>query len=390
MGPVRLIVLQATPFCNIDCSYCYLPDRGNSARISGPVLEALARKLVAEKLLESSVEVCWHAGEPLTVPPAHYDDLIDTLARVLGSAVEIQYSLQTNGTLVNDEWCKYFLRRRIRVGVSIDGPKYIHDQCRRDRRGIGTFDRVMKGIERLHAHGIRPYAICVLRRPSLPYPDEIFDFFQSIGIEDVCFNIEEIEAANPSSSLSDEQCYGAAVQYFRRYFELVAATENAHWCREFAYTLRRLCARSVHNAQITPLEMITVAADGTYSTLSPELIGMRKNGQPAFTLGHVSSAKSIRQSAAEARWLKLVSRGVELCREQCKYFDVCGGGAPSNKIAENKTFVSAETLGCRFGVQAPIQAMLQYFHDRPPLAAGLRGKGDLARGSFGDLRIDAK
>jgi uncharacterized protein len=365
-GPVRLIILQGTPFCNIDCRYCYLPDRDTKARIAPAVVDALARKLVYERMLDGSVEICWHAGEPLTVPILEYESLIGILNEGLKGVAKPQYSVQTNATLITPKWCEFFSKHSIRVGVSLDGPLAIHDVCRVDRAGKGTHARVMQGVRLLQEYGIEPYVIAVLHRESLQRPDEMFSFFQSTGVPEICFNMEEIEGINSRSSLDYPGVRADAERFFRRYFELISTTPGSHWLREFAHTLRRLCARKVNNAQIKPFEILTVDHRGNYSTFSPELHGVHTPRYPRFTLGSVFDEEpSFEQSVAGAPiLLKEIGAGIDLCRSECPYFEVCGGGAPSNKVAENGLLGSSETLNCRLGVQAPIDAMLSLFGER--------------------------
>jgi uncharacterized protein len=327
-------------------------------------VEALAKKLLAEDMLDSAVEICWHAGEPLVVPIADYERLIGALDCILRRVVTVQYSLQTNATLVSTEWCDFFQNHGIRVGVSLDGPRHIHDRYRLDRSGKGTFDRVIRGIEMLQRNGLSPYVIGVLHRESLAVPDELFHFFQATGVKEVCFNIEEIEGANHGTSLAYADVYRETVEFFRRYFELVETTPDSHWMREFSYTLRRLCASTVHNAQTNPFEMITVDHRGEYSTFSPELVGISTQEIGSMALGSVFSDKTFRDAFSSAGWVRDVASGVDLCRRACRYFDVCGGGAPSNKLAENGSFASSETLNCRLGIQAPVEAMLSHFGDK--------------------------
>jgi uncharacterized protein len=357
-GPVKLLVLQGTPFCNIDCSYCYLPDRNDRGRMKAATAQAVAEKLVAEGMLEGELEVLFHAGEPLVFPRAGYEEIIATLERSLAPAVKLAYSVQTNATLVSDEWCEFFLAHGMRVGVSLDGPQAIHDRYRVDRAGRGTFARVMRGIETLRRNGIRPYSLGVLHRESLAVPDEMFAFFQSSGIGEVCFNVEELEGANTSTSLGFADAYAAALAFFDRYFELIESTPGSHWLREYSYAMRRLCAGTVHDAEVNPFEMLTVDHLGNYCTFSPELAGHRSERDGNLTLGNVHTGVPFREAFAAAGWVRDVAAGVELCRQSCRYFEVCGGGSPSNKLAENRSFASTETLTCRLNIQAPTDAML--------------------------------
>src|SRR5207248_2905774 len=103
--------------------------------------------------------------------------------------------LQTNATLITEDWCDFFSRHTLRVGVSLDGPKEIHDKYRRDRRGRGTFEKTLRGIQMLQKNGIPIYVIAVLHKESLQSPDQLFHFFEELRVSEVCFNIEEIESA---------------------------------------------------------------------------------------------------------------------------------------------------------------------------------------------------
>lgn len=383
LGPVRLLILQSTPFCNIDCTYCYLPHRQNAERLKLSVVEAVAERLRSEGLVKEYIEVCWHAGEPLVVPIPTYRAYMQALNERLGPVAKVRYSLQTNATLLSREWCDFIRENDIRVGVSVDGPRAIHDRYRVDRLGRGTFDRTVRGIELLKALEIPYYVIAVLHRESLRAPDEMFEFFQSLGAKEVCFNIEEIEGVNKTSSLSSE-AKGSATEFFLRYFELIRATPGSHWLREFSHSLRRLSAKSVHNAQAHPFEILTVDYTGNYSTFSPEMHGMSTERYASFVLGNVlDPASSFAESLGRrVELVEEIERGITRCKETCRYFEVCGGGSPSNKVAENGSLDSAETMNCRLSLQAPVDAML--------LIASSQAAGQLVTSSSAAVSFDVE
>lgn len=95
----RLLILQPTPFCNIDCDYCYLPDRDSHARMSLATMRHAAERLINDDLVGAQLTVVWHAGEPQTLPVHYYDAAITTLHEVLGAHCELSHSIQTNATL---------------------------------------------------------------------------------------------------------------------------------------------------------------------------------------------------------------------------------------------------------------------------------------------------
>src|SRR5438132_12875981 len=134
-GPLELLVLQPTPFCNLDCSYCYLPDRQSTRRMSRDTLEATFRWTFSSGLARQPFTLLWHAGEPLVLPVAYYEEAVEALNRHNEQQIPVRQSFQTNATLLTAEWCEYLCRHQVHVGVSVDGPEFLHDRHRRTRRG---------------------------------------------------------------------------------------------------------------------------------------------------------------------------------------------------------------------------------------------------------------
>ena len=138
LGPLELLVVQPTPFCNLDCDYCYLPDRANTRRMSLETLEQAFRWVFASGLVREPFNLLWHAGEPLVVPVDWYEAAAELLRRHGEGQPLVIQSVQTNATLITKEWCAYFRRHEIDVGVSVDGPAFLHDRCRRTRPASRT------------------------------------------------------------------------------------------------------------------------------------------------------------------------------------------------------------------------------------------------------------
>src|SRR5262249_18818932 len=163
-----LLVIQSTPFCNIDCSYCYLPDRSSRGRMSREVLTAIYKRAFESSLTIDPITFLWHAGEPLVVPPSAYEEAFE-LARAENQIFQrrFNFAVQTNGTLINQQWVELFRKYHVRVGVSLDGPAFIHDFQRKDRLGRGTHARVMAGIGHLKASRIPFSVIAVLSDHSI-------------------------------------------------------------------------------------------------------------------------------------------------------------------------------------------------------------------------------
>ena len=232
-GPLELLVVQPTPFCNIDCSYCYLPDRRNTRKITAEILEQTFAWAFRSGLVREPFTLLWHAGEPTVLPASFYEEATVLLERYNNSGFEVTQSFQTNATLINDAWCDFIKRRNVHVGVSVDGPAFLHDRHRRTRRGGGTFERTLQGMRRLHDHGIDFNTITVLTADSLAYPDELFDFFVENGVTSVSFNVEEIEGPNVASSLARSGTEERFRRFYSRFLDLVLAADQPMEVREF-------------------------------------------------------------------------------------------------------------------------------------------------------------
>ena len=115
--PVRLLVLQGTPFCNLNCSYCYLPDRRDKRRMSAATLEATLGNLLASGIVQSELLVNWHAGEPMSLGPRFYNDMIPRFESLTLAGITVTHSLQTNATLVTPEFCEIF--QRFQNGIDV-------------------------------------------------------------------------------------------------------------------------------------------------------------------------------------------------------------------------------------------------------------------------------
>ena len=166
-GPLELLVVQPTPFCNINCSYCYLADRQSTRRMSAKTLEQTFAWVFASGLVRAPFTLLWHAGEPLVVPREFYRTAVALLERYNRPPVAIHHALQTNATLIDEDWCRLFLEHDIHPGVSVDGPAFLHDRHRRTRQGQGTHDRVLRGMRLLREHGVPFYVITVLTAEAL-------------------------------------------------------------------------------------------------------------------------------------------------------------------------------------------------------------------------------
>lgn len=359
----RLLVLQPTPFCNIDCSYCYLPARDDRSRMTVATVDAVAQRLLDDALLGDELAVVWHAGEPLAVPPAFYEEAFAALERRLAGRTELQHCIQTNATLIDEAWCDLFLRHRVKLGISIDGPAALHDRHRRTRQGRGTHAQVMRGVAQLKARGIPFHAIAVVTAAALPQAEAFAQFFIELGASELGLNFDEAEGANPTSSLAGHEDAHAA--FLRALLPHMRSGRLV--LRELAQALR-LVAQPLpvyrwagedwpHNEQVLPFALLNVAWNGDFGTFSPELLGQHGG----FMLGNVhrSGLFESARGPAFARLWEPIREGVRHCRASCAHYFVCGGGSPVNKLYECGSLAAGETLYCRAMVKRPFEIALE-------------------------------
>lgn len=361
LEPIQILILQPTAFCNIDCTYCYLPGRDARARMSPAVLERIADEVLQSTIFGKDTLILWHAGEPTAAPVSWYREAY----RILQSRIDwpLRFQFQTNGTLIDEEWVRFFADTGSSVTLSIDGPTALHDAHRVDRRGKGTHARVMASARLLKEAGIDFSTITVVTAESLTRADEIFDFFSALGVTSAGFSPEEAEGANRQSSLYQQERLAQVEAFFARLTERNLSAARPLRIREAEHVLRPL--RRGPNAKIQNQEcalaaMVTIAADGTVAFFSPEhLTTIREDGS-VFAAGNLMSMPfdSMVNSAPVAQMEAEIRRGVELCRSSCQYFRFCGGGAPANKYGELGRFDATETWHCRVTKQAAVRGIL--------------------------------
>jgi uncharacterized protein len=354
----RLVVLQPSALCNLNCNYCYVPNRRDPALMTDEVLRASADFVFACGISSGAIAFHWHAGEPTAAGLEFYEHAFALLAGRAPAGIRVHHAIQTNGTLLTRKWCELFCRYQVEVGLSIDGPAEIHDRNRVTWTGKGTHAAVMAGYGILRQNGITPGAICVLAPESLRSPDQIYDFFKNTGFQSLAFNVEESEGVHPRSRLRDaahEDMVSAYASFMRRFWQRWRADGSVMEIREFKQMLGCLHNLRADDGfvreldEVIPFRILSIRRNGDVSTFSPELASTPGAGHGHFVLGNVltDTPAQLAASAAFARLNEEVVAGRELCRQSCEHYALCGAGFQSNRFTEHGTFRAAETLTCR-------------------------------------------
>lgn len=183
--PMYIMVKPVGSACNLRCDYCYYLEKqhlyANEGRqmLSDELLERFIREYI-ESQTTPEVLFTWHGGEPLVRPLAFYEKVV-RLQQRYARGRRIANSLQTNGTLINDDWARFFHDQGWLIGVSLDGPEAYHDAFRRTRGGGPSFRNVIRGIDILNRHGVEWNALAVANRLNGDHPLSFYRFFKNIG-----------------------------------------------------------------------------------------------------------------------------------------------------------------------------------------------------------------
>jgi uncharacterized protein len=363
---VGTVVLQPTAFCNINCTYCYLPDRNDKHVLSQATVSRLFTELFASGWTAPELTVIWHAGEPLVVPTGFYREAFETIERLRPPSVVVKHSFQTNGMLIDRDWCALFRDWDVGVGVSIDGPQALHDVHRKTRSGAGTFDKTIAGIRLLRAENVPFHVISVLSRDSLAMPGEMLDFYLSEGIDQICFNVEESEGSHVSTLFDGPDLRQRYETFLRRFWHAARASGRVRFLREIDLAIPRVFRpneATSRNIQTEPLAMLNVDSHGNVSSFSPELLGLRNAKYADYLLGNINteSLAQIHETCLQSAMCRDIREGVEACARSCEYFSVCGGGAPVNKLFETGSFTGTRTSYCTLTQMVPTDLLLEAF-----------------------------
>ncbi len=189
--PMYIMLKPAGALCNLRCKYCYYLEKNELYKRQGNhvITDELLEKFVKEYIeaqTTPNILFTWHGGETLMRPISFYRRALE-LQRIYSHARQIDNCIQTNGTLLNDEWCEFFKQNNFLVGVSIDGPQEFHDEYRKTGTGRPTFRDVMKGINLLNKHGVEWNALAVVNDFNADYPLDFYHFFKEIGCRYIQF-----------------------------------------------------------------------------------------------------------------------------------------------------------------------------------------------------------
>ncbi|MDQ7095633.1 anaerobic sulfatase maturase [Desulfosporosinus sp. PR] len=185
-GPFVVMAKPVGPLCNLKCDYCYYLETEHfynsphQFRMSDSMLEAYIRQYIAASP-GPVIQFTWHGGEPTLAGLDFYRLAVNLQKQYLPEGWSCWNNLQTNGILLDDEWCSFLAENRFDVGLSIDGTQWLHDKNRKDHRGGGTYECAVAAVRRLQAHGIQPDLLCTVTSATAKEPLAVYRALRDLG-----------------------------------------------------------------------------------------------------------------------------------------------------------------------------------------------------------------
>lgn len=351
-GPMafNIMVKPVGSRCNLSCDYCYYLDKSTrsgsmNSKMSLELLEQVIRDGIESNDMEL-VQFDWHGGEPLLMGIDFFKKVVE-LENKYSSGKKINNTIQTNCTLITKEWADFFRDNDFLVGVSIDGPKQIHDTYRKDKGFQPTFDRVIRGVEILYRAGTEYNTLTTINKASEGHAGEIYDFLRSIGsrfmqfnpvVEHVKYPLEShgrpyiVSPSEPDSRLAPWSISSVGfgkflcdifdkwiIEDIGRYFVNHFDAALAKWCnmQPGICTYSDVCGRNCtveHNGDVYSCDHFVY---------------------PEYQLGNISE-KSLKEMMGSSAQLRFETDKRNLLPRQCQRCNwrfVCTGGCPKHRFS---------------------------------------------------------
>jgi len=290
----------------------------------------------------------WQGGEPTLLGLDFYKRVVE-LQRPYAGQKEITNSLQTNGTLLDDEWCAFLKENNFLVGLSLDGPKEIHDRYRKDRGGKGSFDKVMRGLKLLQKHGVEYNVMATVARETTYKPLEVYRFFKDQNVEFIQFApvIERVAGAEEQelglklagySSLSADQENSQVTDWSvvpEAYGDFLIAVFD-EWIRNDVGTTNVMNFEWALNSWIGNSSPVCQFAQSCGKAIMLEhngdLYACDHSMYPEFKLGNIVNDNPVRLAEnSVAKGFGVKDANLPVSCQECDVLKACWGGCPKHR-----------------------------------------------------------
>lgn len=336
----------AGPACNMACEYCYylekkdlFRDEGKQPYMSDAMLERYIKQYL-EAQASADVQFTWHGGEALLRPISFYKKALE-LQQKYANGRHISNAIQTNGILLNAEWCRFLKQNDFLVGISIDGPAEFHDEYRRNRGGKPSHMQVMRAIRLMQQHGVEWNAMAVVNDYNADYPKEFYKFFKDIGCQYLQFTpvVERLRKDSHLATAVDAQAqltdFSVTPEQWGDF--LIAIFDE--WVRhDVGKVFVQLFDATLANyVGVTPglCSMAPTCGHAGVLEHNGDLYSCDHFVFPEYKLGNITQDTILNMMTSERQQAFGEAKRSSLprqCRE-CRFLNLCNGECPKNRFA---------------------------------------------------------
>lgn len=350
--PLYVMTKPVGAVCNLACDYCYYLEKSNLYKdiskhvMSDELLERFIKEYIGSQTMPQ-VLFTWHGGETLMRPLSFYKKAVELQKQYAGGRT-IDNCIQTNGTLLTDEWCQFFKENNWLVGVSIDGPQEFHDEYRRNKQGLPSFVKVMRGIELLNKHGVEWNGMAVVNDYNADYPVEFYNFFKSIGCHYIQFApiVERIFKHNDGRHLASPMQGGGKLADFsvtpeqwgnflcKLFDEWVKNDVGQYFIQIFDSTLANWVGE-----QPGVCSMAKTCGHAGVMEFNGDVYSCDHYVFPEYKLGNIYQKTLVEMMYSERQqeFGLMKQKSLPAQCNECEFLFACNGDCPKNRFAKTAT-----------------------------------------------------
>lgn len=328
-SPLYVMLKPVGSRCNLACSYCYYLDKERHEEMTDELLDEFVRQYI-EAQTQPEVLFTWHGGEPLLRPISFYEKALHIQQRYAHGRT-IDNCLQTNGTLITKEWCKFFHDNRFLIGISIDGPQDLHDAYRQSPRQQSSWQQVMYAIELMNQYDVMWNAMATVNHLTADNPQRFYPFFREIGCQFLQFTpvVERHQGKVADYSVSPHQ-WGAFLCGV--YDEWVQQDIGEVYVQLFDATLANWVGESPGLCSMSPLCGRCAAMESNGDVYSCDHFVF-----PEYLLGNIrtSTLTSMLYGERQQQFGRNKSEMLSRQCHECPFLFACHGECPRNRFAKD-------------------------------------------------------
>lgn len=326
--------------CNMECDYCFFlkkdrlyPD--SNFRMSDETMETYIRQTI-EGHRVPEVTIAWQGGEPTLMGLDFFRRAVEVEKKYTKPGMKIENSFQTNGVLIDEEWCKFFRENNFLIGLSLDGPRHLHDSYRHDKGGKSVFDKVVRALRLMQKHDVEFNILCTINAKNSQHPLEVYRFFrEEMGARYIQF-IPIVERDNETGNQEGTQVTDRTVdpeQYGRFLIEIFDEWVHRDVGTMFVLFFDGVLASYVRGHS-TLCILTPTCGEGVALEHNGDLYSCDHFVEPHYLLGNIrqTSLPELVASDAQQSFGRDKSNTLpKYCRE-CTYLFTCHGECPKNRV----------------------------------------------------------